>query len=327
VFIEDAIQTNSDAIGARSVSQIVDSLVLGTPKPTTFQHYLVQTSADGKESIHWDARSQIDEKNEATLRGHKMYWHRPGAPLTSNVDASPKVTSHFQKGLKGCEFQTRIRFENLSLIELGLLLTAVELPDGCAHKLGMAEPYGLGSMAISIRSLTGTDDRRSRYSSFFASKGELQAADQDLIDKVKDSAKAEFAKWYIGKETASDPTSELWMDLRLNELKSLLTWKQEWNDHPAQRELWLGKTRYLGFGSVEAPPGRVQSYNEYKNLDYKNPPTLGNRRPLPPASQVLNEQIVPDDPQPRWLSNAERKAIRDGTPQNQNQRRRHRSDR
>jgi hypothetical protein len=62
----------------------------------------------------------------------------------------------------GARFAFRVYFENLTDEELGALLWALELPAGCAHKLGMGKPLGLGSARIKVTSLRLTD-RLARY--------------------------------------------------------------------------------------------------------------------------------------------------------------------
>ena len=68
----------------------------------------------------------------------------------------------------------RIRFENLSDVELGALLFVLNLPEeeggaNCCHKLGMGKPLGLGSVKITpILHLT---DRKKRYTTVFNSEG------------------------------------------------------------------------------------------------------------------------------------------------------------
>lgn len=64
VYFEDGILLEKPAsTGSPEVPEI-----LSTPKPTTFQHYLVQTSDALRELRHYNS--------ETFLRGHKLYWHR-----------------------------------------------------------------------------------------------------------------------------------------------------------------------------------------------------------------------------------------------------------
>lgn len=46
--------------------------ILASPKPTTFQHYLVQTSDEKPELKHYASQPNQD----TVIRGHKLYWHK-----------------------------------------------------------------------------------------------------------------------------------------------------------------------------------------------------------------------------------------------------------
>lgn len=59
-------------------------------------------------------------------------------------------------------FSFRIRFENLSQVELGALLFVLKLPPGCHHKLGMGKPLGLGSVKITPRLIISSRPERYR---------------------------------------------------------------------------------------------------------------------------------------------------------------------
>lgn len=263
-------------------------IILGQPKPTTFQHYLVQPREDVVGSIHWDG----NYKGEGTpvLRGHKLYHHRPGVPLAEVDPALRKkrenVTTKLRPAKKGCRFRARIRFENLLAHELGVLLTAIELPAGCAHKIGMAKPLGFGSMRCKTVAVE-LDDRAARYGKLFAGIGsdsaELSLGSMDASSR-RPEWKDAFAAWIAGKPSTN---AALWQTPRMAELKALLTI----DGLPAD---WEHRTRYLEFGQTL---DGVQ-YNEYKHIGYPKlnnygRPFLEQRRPLPPASQVLSDRKLP----------------------------------
>ncbi|MBK7477403.1 MAG: hypothetical protein IPI11_15905 [Haliscomenobacter sp.] len=84
--------------------------ILGTPKPTTFQHYLVQPngiSTPAKKLKHWG--------DDAIIRGYKQYWHRinpenliPALWIETNlvikkdgiqkwIDKNPKAKLHWEE--------------------------------------------------------------------------------------------------------------------------------------------------------------------------------------------------------------------------------------
>lgn len=50
-------------------------------------------------------------------------------------------------------FRGTIRYKNLAADELGLLLWAIRLDEGCFQTLGMGKPYGYGRMQVTISAL------------------------------------------------------------------------------------------------------------------------------------------------------------------------------
>jgi CRISPR-associated protein (TIGR03986 family) len=305
VFFEDGL-----LVQATGFNKEISESVLGQPQPTTFQHYLVQTPDDGKDPIYWDSP-------EATLRGHKLYWHRPGADTAPPPDAKEKVRTKYQKAHQGNIFSSRVRFENLRGTELGALLTALELPVDCRHHIGMGKPLGLGSFHIEITALRNVD-RPARYGAFFENPARLNTgirAGEGFRTLIQE-CKQRFAEWYFeGRQlTAESFEQELWKDARLAQLRALLTWQEFVTEE--DRKLWLNKTRYLNFGSVECNH-QAKSYNEYRQTGV-NPctPLAASRRPLPPASQVINDKsgCLPADPTPLWLTEADKKRLRNAHP-------------
>ena len=173
VFFGDA-----EASGSRT-DWFEDTMVpqiLASPKITCFQHYLTQDGTKGKEAL-----TTYLSGDHTTIRGTKMYWHRWDDG--QRLDAVKEAVNHddLLKDLQKKEIKTvkdtqhtiirpvkdnvvftgRVRFNNLTDIELGALLAALSLPEGCAHKLGMGKPLGLGS--IQIKPQLYLEDRSDRY--------------------------------------------------------------------------------------------------------------------------------------------------------------------
>ena len=106
-----------------------------------------------------------------------MYWHRQTPQTGENgweagfedVQSSPSQYTRVKTIASKANFQGRIRFENLSDIELGALLFVLELPNGCAHKIGMGKPLGLGSVRITptLTLTKRTDKAEGRYGRLF----------------------------------------------------------------------------------------------------------------------------------------------------------------
>ena len=275
VYFEDA---HLVAAGEKGVyrGNPVRLQILGQPKPTTYQHYLTQSSDQASQVKHWDSK-------DATIRGFKFYWHRPGTNyecLSPEHEGEEKHHTYVQPVFRGNVFKGRIRFENLTAAELGGLLTALDLPKGCAHMIGMGKPLGLGSIRIKDLKVYRTD-RQERYNALFDDGGKLSTgaiAVEDL-EGFKDAFAREV---YPEVQTVA----ELWGLERFQELQSMLTFEGLPGD-------WEHRTRYLFFGRV----GR-ESINEYTSVpEPGRKPKTEKRRVLPRPSYVLKKD-VPNDPLP-----------------------------
>jgi hypothetical protein len=137
-----------------------------------------------------------------------------------------------------------VRFENLSEVELGALATTLQLPAGCAHKLGMAKPLGLGS--VEIKADLFLTDRRVRYQRLFSQLVD-NTADWHTGTSVQavstESYKAAFNNW-SGESWEQDGS-------RLQQLKALLTF----DERP--------KAAHTSYMKIEEDGGVVK-LNEYK---------------------------------------------------------------
>ncbi len=127
VFFEDAITENPKEYGKFSV-------ILGEPIPSFSAGYV----KDGK---HYSSP-------DFELRGYKGYWMKnfikPPIPekLTLASTLSPLD--------RGTQFKGKIRFQNLKKEELGLLLWALHLEEGCYQTIGMGKSLGMGRVKLAI---------------------------------------------------------------------------------------------------------------------------------------------------------------------------------
>lgn len=229
---EDAVATGAPPDGDWREPVLVPR-ILSTPKPTTFQHYLVQ---DG-------SRDQIPlstylEQDKTTIRGHKLYWHRwdpkTGIELVREPDGhdaklaaltggdAQATTQHtvIQPVKARVRFEGRIRFENLADIELGALLHALRLPESCAHKIGMGKPLGLGSVRIEAR-LTRTDPAVRHQS--WSEDGRTQSAGDRFVKAFQD---AMLGHARSSGEALIPDAEGLRQIARLDALYRLLEWQQ-----------------------------------------------------------------------------------------------------
>lgn len=267
VFFENACinEEHGNELIGESVPEILSS-----PKPTTFQHYLAQTSDEIRQLNHYNTA--------APIRGYKLYWHKSGKQweekdkvkvkqmldskkiLNSLHEIDEKVDSQhtvINPVKPGTQFTGKIRFENLSEIELGALLFAVDLPADHCHKLGMGKPLGLGS--IQIRPTLYLSKRSKRYSSLFAEWGKSfeESFEQKDIEKFKDA----FASYIIKEITPSKIINDLWQIDRIQELKCILDFKNK----PDNKE-----TGYM----------KIEPNNEFKD-----------RKILPNPTALTSEKI------------------------------------
>lgn len=140
------------------------------PKPTAFQMYLTQTSPDLKKYRHYNSED-LEGNANFTLRGRKFYWLKETVDPYVAPDRFQKSFSTLKPVKAGTRFQGRIRFENLSEAELGLLIYSLKLDDThdpesdgyiTYESIGQGKPYGFGRVHVGIDALTLLD-MQSRY--------------------------------------------------------------------------------------------------------------------------------------------------------------------
>ena len=259
--------------------------ILASPKPTTFQHYLVQrnpdpfragTTRDGRPRYRKElADYTATAPTESVLRGHKLYWHKgpvgaeairedPVKVKAPDEDSQHTMVSPVRAGVT---FKFTIQFENLDKVELGALLWALTLPgeEGKTyrHKLGMGKPLGMGSVRLQPTLLMS--DRPSRYRQLFLEDNwHIAQAEECDRSGFLDA----FTDFVLAKMDADErgPASKLTDLPRIQMLLRLLEWP---GPPPAT-------TRYL---EIERPdPNRRRG----KINEYRNRPVLPS--PLPNAA-------------------------------------------
>lgn len=165
--------------------------ILASPKPTTFQHYLVQASENRSELKHYSNETP----DKTVIRGHKLYWHRgitetdsllakpnsPNVDANGKVDEKSKIHTQFTPVKAETSFEFKVYFENFSNEELGALCWVLK-PQGendktYFQKLGMGKAFGMG--AIHLEADLFLENRISRYKNLFDqsiwNKGETKA--------------------------------------------------------------------------------------------------------------------------------------------------------
>jgi len=290
VFFGDASYVSSN----RGVWYRPDPITLhplSEPKPTTFQHYLVQDSSQGhnpdeKVSLaHYGTPVQ-----QAQIRGNKLYWTKGSDPsIEANPSEMGEVTSDGKRQhesqltrvvpLKpGVKFQFRVRFENLRPEELGALMWALSLPEKHCHRIGMGKPLGMG--AVRLVPTLHLNDRGYHYRTLIS---DSQWADQEL---PQDADYPMLFERFVLDQVA--PQTQHLAELgRIQDLLTML----EWRDGDVD---WLEWTRYM---EIEHGVGKVNEYKERPVL----PTPAGvvaqyQRRPLPKDKAVPPSQTSTSRP-------------------------------
>lgn len=293
--------------------------ILASPKPTAFQHYLVQPNRDepNKPRLLY----HYGDWGKTVIRGRKFYWHQGRKERTSNENwrtfisekgetlqeiAAKEMdkrydTQHTQfKPVKPeTKFTFRVYFENLSDVELGALcwvlqpLAHPELSkqekDIC-HHLGMGKPLGMGS--VKLNATLFFTDRKTRYEKLFDDGNDWQTG----VRKEKGKLMVESLEHYrdefeheVLKRLNLYPKHEHLYDLkRIAMLLKLM----EWPGFPAELDQKRGNlfltdqkrpnTRYM---TITLPGVEKSEANEYKERPVlPDPETFGG---------LLGAKVVP----------------------------------
>jgi CRISPR-associated protein (TIGR03986 family) len=296
--------------------------VLGTPKPTAFQHYLTQpevtvagggtapAGADRRTLCNYhhaqgagphellDHQGRLVATTTGTvIRGSKGYWHRPRVPeselflpdLVRENDPRHEYASWKQMTIirpvrPGTTFKGRVRFENLTDLELGALLTVLQLPPNQRHRLGMGKPLGMGS--VRITATLHLTDRAARYAALFEESGRLVTGErigeetEQIAARCRKTFDTTVRTHYRANSTGPQPPLDnIWSIPRLRALAALL----EWDKAPPLRR--------TGYAPPDVPPGDLQWWRDRLVL-----PTAefvaGTETPPPKVAAVVREQAV-----------------------------------
>ena len=258
VFFQDALLESGQGNIWLSPEPITPK-VLGSPKPTTFQTYLVQSQAqrhdpDLKEKL---AHYATPTPGETVIRGHKLYWHKgdvkPEDIIEGNQSKIAKAKTQYTQIMpirSGITFRFRIYFENLMDVELGALLWVLRLPPGHWHKLGMGKPLGMG--AVEIQPTLHLLDRASRYQCLFDGQGWF---DGDPVTTPENDFVRAFEAFVLQHMDAKEKgTATCLAEVeRIQMLLKLL--EGDGPVRPEERDL-------LEYMEIEREPGKINEYKE-----------------------------------------------------------------
>lgn len=189
VFITDAVIDDSipdEQIWCQeNPDDRITPRILATPKPTTFQHYLVQTDTEAKrENLKHYGSKPIED---TVIRGHKLYWHQQDVSCdtvkevetSEEIKKKPKQYTKIRPIQPKLSFDFSIYFENLTEEELGGLLWVLDLAKEKENRLyvnddreyrfslGMGKPFGMGAVKITNQQLWLSQRQQQRYQKLF----------------------------------------------------------------------------------------------------------------------------------------------------------------
>jgi len=250
--------------------------ILGTPKPTTFQHYLVQQSSQKSRLRHYGSPTP----EETVIRGHKLYWHKGDVDRNFIEDDEFQGQSHLPENdtqhtvikpvRSGVHFQFQIHFENASVEELGALLWLLDIAadEDYRLKLGMTKPLGLG--AVKVESSLHLTEREERYTRLF-DDGVWATGEDDDPQAVWDETVAAFETWLLKhRELNPDGKSAVKELTRIQMLLALLSWPGP--DREETRYLQIEPDNEYSARHVLPTPLRVLEYAKSEATSPAKPP-------------------------------------------------------
>ena len=133
--------------------------ILGTPKTSATEFYLKKPSNGN----FWNYDYYSNQNNKAIpytpiLRGRKVYWLKHPNYLKSNpnsldgVEGNVDMRAKVRPLLEGtCEFA--VYYQDLTELELSLLLWCLQLEGEALHRIGRGKPLGMGAVKIEVESV------------------------------------------------------------------------------------------------------------------------------------------------------------------------------
>lgn len=256
VFISDAICKEADTGNIWFTNGTVTPKILASPKPTTFQHYLVQTNDKQRDVKHY-----ASSPNEETLiRGHKLYWHKGSSPaimLENPNEVSESQTTQIKPINKGVHFTFTIYFENLSGVELGALLWVLHIAQSEKYRLslGLGKPLGMG--AVKIAHDLHLSDRQERYTNLF---NDDQWATGECPASAKEGNYIDAFERYVLEKIGE--TGKLNDVRRIKMLLAMLSWHE--SPSPDQTR-YMEIERDINQPHIGQPRHNDRTVNEYKD--------------------------------------------------------------
>jgi CRISPR-associated protein (TIGR03986 family) len=228
ITVSDAGLCSTGNVWLRADETPLTPCILAGPKPTTFQHYLVQPHPNDKRRLNHYAGTP----GETVIRGHKLYWHKGEVSLDKIEDQEfmqkPEAerrndTQHTQfKPVKpGTQFRFTVHFENLSRVELGALLWVLHIAgqDEYRLKLGMGKPLGMG--AVKLEHTVMLSDRAQRYRTLFTDR-QWATGSAPMTAALQQECTRQFEQYILDRLTGDE--QHLQEVPRIQALLTMLRW-------------------------------------------------------------------------------------------------------
>ncbi len=103
IFVEDC-----NLIKGTVSNEIKIPAIMGSPKPTTFQHYLKQdinsiTSENNSRGQLSGFRGILDYNQSTVVNGHKLYWHQPSVDYPERIELGSRKFQSFLQSNHGLD--------------------------------------------------------------------------------------------------------------------------------------------------------------------------------------------------------------------------------
>lgn len=314
VFVSDAIcqqKASDDIWWTGDFTKSVPPQILAGPKPTTFQHYLVQPNSERRNLKHYGSTPG----EETVIRGHKLYWHKGNSPsikLDNKKDVSESQTTEIKPIKPEVSFKFTLDFENLSQIELGALLWVLKIAGNPVYRLslGMGKPLGMGAVAINYK--LWVSDRTERYSSLFQDDDWATGDHLPTGDESEKYINA-FEKYIV---TQLKKQGESYSDFntipRIKMLLAMLSWPGPSPEETRYMEI----ERDVNKPHIGQPKNGAKTVNEYQTrpvlptplqiMGWEDAPIVDRPRPSPRNSGGNTIEALPLKPKPK-LKNTDQK--------------------
>ena len=235
---EDAVLKEDKGFEAAHYSK-----TLGEPKPTSYQLYLEQKGE--KADRDWGTEN-------AVIRGYKLYWHQAANfPWRKDeADAKDNVDRKIRPLKAGSVFEGRIRFKNLSEVELGALLKVFSLAAKdreLCFKIGQGKGIGLGSIRIEANLILVDEVHGCE---------QLFAADGDWNRAENEAPTEKYLKAFDAVIEKLQGVDKARYELSQQALLDLLDWKA------TEQKDWAARTRQMTLGDKKNSSDPDEDFDE-----------------------------------------------------------------